>query len=165
MAGIAILGVIRLCAGLSCQCSMGARGRGTVPNTDIDNRVVAEVLVAANDGVTLVVLEAHARAAGRSRVQAIEVLDGGDDGLSCVVGVDLDSHGYPRPVLVRVFDELELDGPRDRGLLVLWLCELHDGGISTHGSENMGLGGSGRWERVGWKCDSNRTGMCSWGEV
>lgn len=111
---------------------MWPRGRRTVPNTHINNRVMAEVLVAANNGVSLVVLKAHTRAASRSGVQAIEVLDGGNDGLSSIVGEDLDSHRYPRPVLVRVLDELELDGPRDRGLLVMWLSELHDSCVSTH---------------------------------
>lgn len=121
---------------------MGPRGRRTISDTHVHNRVVTEVLVAANDGVTLVVLEAHARAASRGGVQAIEVLDGGNDGLSGVVGEDLDPHGYPRPVLVRVLDELELDRPRDSGLPVLWLSKLHDAPVSTQRGQNMGFGGS-----------------------
>lgn len=148
VARIAILCIIRLCSWLSCQCGVWARSGRTVSNTHVYNRVVAEVLVAANDGVTLVVLEAHARAAGRRGVQAIEILDSGNNGLGGIVRVDLHSHGYPRPVLMRVLDELELDGPRDRGLLVLWLCELHDSWISTHGGKNMGFRGSGRLERM-----------------
>lgn len=111
---------------------MWARGGRTISNTDVDNRVMAKVLVATNDGITLVILETHTRAASLSGVETIEVLDSGNNRLSGIVRVDLDPHGYPRPILVRVLDELELDGSRDSMLLVLWLCELHDSCVSTH---------------------------------
>lgn len=111
---------------------MGARSGRTVANTNIDDRVVAEILISANNGIALLILEAHARAACGSRVEAVEVLDGGDDGLGGVMRVDLDPHGYARTVLVGILHQLELDGARDGGLVVLGLNELHDAGVATH---------------------------------
>lgn len=132
MGRIAVGSAVGLCARPVCQGSMGTRSGRAIPYTNIDNRVVAKVLIAADDGVALLILEAHARAARGSRVETVEVLDGGDDGLGGVMGVDLDPHGYARTVLMGVLNQLELDGPRDGWLVVLRLSKLHDAGVSTH---------------------------------
>lgn len=129
---ITILRIVRRCGGAICQGGRRTRSRGPVSDTNIDNRVVTEVLVPTDDGITLIVLEADARAGCGGGIQAVEVLDSGDDGLSGVMRVDLNPHGYPRSVLVGVFDELELDGAGDGRLCVLRLCELHDAGVSAH---------------------------------
>lgn len=111
---------------------MGPRSRRTIADTNIDDRVVTKVLVTANDGVTLLILETHARAACGSRIEAVEVLDSGDDGLSSVMRVDLNPHRNARTVLVGIFDQLKLDGAWNGGLVVLGLNELHNAGVATH---------------------------------
>lgn len=159
--------VVGLFAGAIRRRNMRSRGRRTVPNANVNDRVVAEVLISADDGVALLILKAHPGAACGSRVEAVEVLDGGNNGLGGVMRVDLDPHRYARPVLVRVLNQLELDRPGDRGCLVRvsGLCELHDGSVSTHRGQNMGFGGGRRGVVLGWVACSDRTGLCSWGDV
>lgn len=118
---------------------VGTRCRRVIPNADIHNRVVAEVLVATNDSVALFILKAHARAPCLGRIETVEVLDGRNDRLGSVMRVDLDPHGYARPVLVRVLDQLELDGPGNGGLVILGVYEVHDGGVPAHGGKNVGF--------------------------
>lgn len=79
--------------------------------------------------------------------------------------VDLDPHGYPRSVLVGVFDELELDGAGNGRRCVLRLCELHDAGVSAHGGEDMGFGRGRGSAVVEWVRDGDGTGLCSGGDV
>lgn len=111
---------------------MRTRGRRTIPDPNIHDRVVTEVLISANDSIALLILKAHARAARGSRVETIEILDGGDDGLRGVMRVNLDPHRYARTVLVGILDQLKFDGPRNGGLMELGLRKLHDAGVSTH---------------------------------
>lgn len=162
---IAILRIVGRRAGAIRQGGRRTRSRGPVSHANVDHRVVTEVLVATDDGITLIVLEADAWAGCGGGIQAVEVLDSGYDGLSGVMRVDLDPHGYPRTVLVRVLDQLELDGAGDGRLCVLRLRELHDAGVSAHGGEDMCLGrgrGSVVLERVR---DGGGTGLCSGGDV
>jgi hypothetical protein len=70
-----------------------ARSGRTIADSHVHNRVVAEVLIPSDDGVAVLILEADAGTARGAWVQTIEVLDGGDDGLCCVMGVDLYPHG------------------------------------------------------------------------
>lgn len=57
-------------------------------DSNIDNHVMGEILVPRNQGGALVVLEDNTPAL----IQAIEVLDGCDDGVGCVVREDVDPH-------------------------------------------------------------------------
>lgn len=111
---------------------MGPRSGRTIADTNIDDRVVTEVLVTADDSITLLILKTHARAACGSRIEAIEVLDGGDDRLRGVMRVYLNPHRYARTVLVGILDQLKLDGTWNSGLVVLRLNELHNAGVATH---------------------------------
>lgn len=131
--GIPIWHVVGLCGGPICDRSMlWARSSRIVANTHVDGGVLAKVLVAPDDGVALLVFETDAGAGCGGRVQAVEILDSGDDGLSGVVGVNLYTHRYARAILMRVLDQFELDVASD-GWGVLGLCELHDGGgIAAH---------------------------------
>lgn len=126
---------------------------------------MAEVLVATNNRVALLILKAHAGASCLSRVETVEVLDGRDDGLSRVMRVDLDPHGYARPVLVGVLDQLELDGTGNGGLVVLGMYKVHDAGGSAHRGQNVRFGGSRRSVILGWEPCSHRAGLCSGGDV
>lgn len=111
---------------------MGARSGRAIADTDINDRIVTEVLISADDGVALLILKAHARAACGSWIEAVEVLDGGDNRFGGVMRVDLDPHRNARTVLVGVLHQLELDGARDGGLVILGWNELHDPGVATH---------------------------------
>lgn len=91
--GEAILGIEGLGARLARLSSVWTRSGRAIADSHVHNRVVPEVLIPSDDGVPMLVLEADAGAACGARVQAIEVLDGGDDGLSGVVRVDLYPHG------------------------------------------------------------------------
>lgn len=84
--------------------------RHLLDDADVDDHVVAEVLVAGDEGVALLVLKAHALGARRARVEAVEVLDRRHDGLGGVVRVDGDTHGEARTTLRRLErHELEFD--------------------------------------------------------
>lgn len=162
---ICILRVIGLCARRTCQRTLWAWGRRTVPNTNIDDRIVSEVLVSADDGVAVLVLEADTGAACLGRIETVEVLDGGDDGLSGVVRVYLHPHWYARSVLVRVLDQFEFDGAGDGRRSVLGLDKLHGAGFSSQRCEDVCFRGSWGCVTVSWACGSDRTGMCSGGDV
>ena len=56
----------------------------------INHHVVSEVLVSRNEGIALLVFEAHTLSS--PFVEAVEVLDGGDDRVGGVMGEDLNSH-------------------------------------------------------------------------
>lgn len=54
---------------------------------------MSEIFVPSNEGCPFLVLEAHAQAAIWTWVEAIEVLDRGDNGIGGIMGVDVNSHG------------------------------------------------------------------------
>lgn len=66
---------------------------------DVDGHVVMEVFISRDEGVALLILEAHALGPGRASIQAVEILYGCDDRLGVVMRVDLHSHRQARPVL------------------------------------------------------------------
>lgn len=111
---IAVLGVAGIAVGLTVGVGRGGRllkvvlgvavgGNGGFFNdTNVDDHVVAEVFVACDECGALVILEADALGASPTGVEAIKVLDSGDDGVSCVMGVDLHSHREARTILRRV---------------------------------------------------------------
>lgn len=111
---------------------MGTRSGRTIADTNINDRVVTEVLVSADDGVALLIFKAHTRAACWGGVEAVEVLDSRDDGLGGVMRVDLDPHRDARTVLVGILDQLELDRAGDGGLVILGRNKFHDAGVATH---------------------------------
>lgn len=121
---------------------MGSRSGRTIADANIDYRIVTKVLISADDGVALLILETHARAACGSRIKTIEILDGGNDRLSGVMRVDLNPHRNARTILVGILDQLKLDGAWNGGLVVLGLNELHNACVTAHGGENVGFRGS-----------------------
>lgn len=141
------------------------RSGRVIPNADIYDRVVAEVLVATNDSVALFILKTHAGTPCLGRVETVEVLDGGDDRLGSVMWVDLHPHGNARPVLVRVLDQFELHRPGNGGLVVLGVDEVHDGGVPAHRRQNVCFGGSRRCVELCWVSCIDRTGLCSGRDV
>lgn len=134
-----------------------ARGKGTrrqrrlLNDADVDNHVAAEVLVARNHGVAGLVLEADALGACWARVQAVEVLDCGDDGVGGIMGVDLHTHGQARRSMRRVRrDQLEADGLGLDRRRRCWrrshgrrgLCGVEGVGV-VHGDSGEGIVGRG----------------------
>lgn len=81
------------------------RGGGLVNDADVDNHVVAEVFVARDQSIALVILEADALGASPTGVEAIKILYRRDNGLGCVMRVNLDSHWEARPILGRVQEQ------------------------------------------------------------
>ena len=68
------------------------RDGGLEHDPDDDGHAIIEVLVAGDQGVGPAVLEGDAADAAGALVEAVEVLDGGDDGIGRVMGMDVDSH-------------------------------------------------------------------------
>ena len=80
---------------------------------DIYYHIVPEVFVSRDQCIALVILEAHAL--GSSLVEAVEVLDRGDDRVGGVMREDLDSHRQTCAIIGRfIKDEFECDMLRGR---------------------------------------------------
>lgn len=71
----------------------------------MDSHAVVEVVVAGYEDVLGMVLEDEAR----TFVEAVEVLDGGDDGFCGIVRRDHDSHGKTSTILAFWEEQLEGD--------------------------------------------------------
>lgn len=71
-------------------------------DSDVNHHVVAEVLVSRDQGIALLILEADSLGACWAGVEAIEILDGCDDGVGGIMGIDLDSHRQARAIPRRV---------------------------------------------------------------
>lgn len=101
--------------GTAIVCSR--KGRHLLNYTDRYDHVIAEVLVASDKCVALLVLEAHALGDGWARVQPIEILDCCDNGIRCIMLIYGDTQGQARTVFRRLGkQEFEGDG------LGRWSC-------------------------------------------
>lgn len=66
-------------------------------HSNVDCHIVSQVLVPRNEGGAMLVLETDA--AGSTLIDAVEILYGGHNRISCIMRVYLNAHGYPCPDL------------------------------------------------------------------
>jgi hypothetical protein len=89
--------------------------RWLIDDPNVYNHVVSEVFVLSDEGISLLILEAHAFGTGGPSIEAIEILDRCDNRVGSIMREDLHTHREARTILGGFREEeLECDTLRCR---------------------------------------------------
>jgi hypothetical protein len=80
-------------------------GRALLKDSDVDDHVVAEILVPCDEGVSILILKTNPLRSGRTRVKPIKVLYSGHNGVGSVMRINLHTHGQARTILGGIHEQ------------------------------------------------------------
>jgi hypothetical protein len=80
-------------------------GRALLKDSDVDDHVVAEVLVPCDEGISILILKTNPLRSGRTGVEPIKVLDSGHNGVGSIMRVNLHTHGQARTILGGIHEQ------------------------------------------------------------
>ena len=108
-------------------------GREVWNDSDVDSHIVLEILIPCNESIATLILETDPF--GRSLVETVKVLNGGDNGVGSIVCPNLNSHRKPCSIVGTTIEEqLECDilwgwrywrqAVAGRGILVIFAIRM-----------------------------------------